>query len=385
MMSKSRVGRSYVLAVPLLAVAFNSAVAQAIVDDQVEIQKTNIESAKATFQVAQPKRELAESALKEYEQGLFVQEKATLEAELKIARDELKMAQEHVPEANDRAAQIKQASKGSTYELVSEFHFSDQVVLAELGARKAVFTVQQLESKLKVLLEYSKPQRIVGLQAEFMKAKSEELSARANWDLEEAKLKRLQNPRNLPAKQPNDTTDTLEKLRDQQVNLLIVEETAEANFKNATLTREVAEIAVTEYVEGIFVQDQATLQGELKLAESQRDRAPDAAEIAKARLAMIKKASKGSVGDLSNEFAFADIVANAIRRVPTAELAVKKAEAKLKNLLDYTKPKRIKELEVEVEKARSDELAKKAEWQTLHSKSKRLAESIKALKAKKNP
>ncbi len=56
---------------------------------------------------------------------------------------------------------------------------------------------------------------------------------------------------------------------------------------------------------------------------------------------------------------------------------MKKAEAKLKNLLDYTKPKRIHELRVEVEKARSDELAKKAEWQTLHSKSKRLEESIK--------
>ena len=142
---------------------------------------------------------------------------------------------------------------------------------------------------------------------------------------------------------------------------------------------------MTEYVEGIFVMDRATLEGELKLAESGPERARDAIEITKGRLAMIKKASTGSIGDLSNEFAFADLVANAIRRVPTAELAVKKAEAKLKNLLDYTKPKRIKELEVEVEKARSDELAKKAEWLTLHSKSKRLEESIKALKAKKNP
>ncbi len=76
-------------------------------------------------------------------------------------------------------------------------------------------------------------------------------------------------------------------------------------------------------------------------------------------------------------------MADAIRRVPRAELAVKNAEAKLKNLVDYTMPKRIKELEVEVEKARSDELAKKAEWQTLHSKSKRLAESIKAARPKR--
>ncbi len=198
MMSKSRVGSSYVLAALLLGLAFNSAVAQSIVDDQVEIQKTKIELAKTNLLTAKLKRELAESALKEYEQGLFVQEKATLEAELKIAQVELKMAQEHVPEANDRAAQIKQASKGSTYDLVNEFRFSDQVVLAELLARKALFTVQQAESKQKVLLEYSKHLRIKELEGELEKAKSEELAARATRDLEESKLKRLQNPRNQP-------------------------------------------------------------------------------------------------------------------------------------------------------------------------------------------
>ena len=385
MMSKSRVASSYVLAVLVLALAFNSAVAQAIVDDQVEIQKTKIESAKASLLAAQLKRELAELALKEYEQGLFVQEKTALEAELKIARDELKMAREHIPEAHDRSAQIKQASKGSTYDLFNEFRFSDQVSSAELVAQSAGFMVEQVESKLKVLLEYSKPKRIKELGAELEKAKSEELATHSRWLLEESKLKRLQNPRNQPTKQPSDTTDALENLRDQQVNLRIVEETAQANFQNATLTREVAEIAVTEYEEGTFVMDRATLEGELFLVKSDLERAHDAIEITKDRLAIIKKASMGSVGDLYNEFAFADLLPDAIRRVPRAELAVKTAEAKLKNLVDYTKPKRIKELRVAVEKARSDELAKKAEWQIAQSKLKRLDESIKALQAKKNP
>ncbi len=135
---------------------------------------------------------------------------------------------------------------------------------------------------------------------------------------------------------------------------------------------------MTEYEEGIFVHGPSHLGGRALLASPTSERARDAIEITKDRLAIIKKASKGSVGDLYNEFWFADLVANAIRLRPNAELAVKKAEAKLKNLLDYTKPKRIKELRVAVEKARSDELAKKAEWQTLHSKNKRLQESIKA-------
>jgi hypothetical protein len=42
----------------------------------------------------------------------------------------------------------------------------------------------------------------------------------------------------------------------------ITTKAAEANFQNARLTREVAEIAVTEYSEGIYKQDVQTIRGE---------------------------------------------------------------------------------------------------------------------------
>ena len=45
-------------------------------------------------------------------------------------------------------------------------------------------------------------------------------------------------------------------------------------------------------------------------------------------------------------------------------------------LVDYTKGKTIKELESEVEKARSDELAKKATWELEKSKEKKLERQI---------
>src|SRR5207253_2774123 len=51
-------------------------------------------------------------------------------------------------------------------------------------------------------------------------------------------------------------------LKDQLINQRITTKSAEANFQNARLTREVAQIAVTEYIEGIFVQDEATDKGE---------------------------------------------------------------------------------------------------------------------------
>ena len=64
-------------------------------------------------------------------------------------------------------------------------------------------------------------------------------------------------------------------LNDQLVNQKITTKSAEANYENAKLTREVAEIAVIEYEEGIFKQDLATVEGEIKLAESDLSRSED--------------------------------------------------------------------------------------------------------------
>ena len=64
-------------------------------------------------------------------------------------------------------------------------------------------------------------------------------------------------------------------LNDQLVNQKITTKSAEANHENAKLTREVAEIAVIEYEEGIFKQDLATVEGEIKLAESDLSRSED--------------------------------------------------------------------------------------------------------------
>ena len=46
-------------------------------------------------------------------------------------------------------------------------------------------------------------------------------------------------------------------------------------MKNSRLTREVAEIRVVEYEQGIYVQERGTLEGDVKLAESHVSRAQD--------------------------------------------------------------------------------------------------------------
>jgi hypothetical protein len=144
---------------------------------------------------------------------------------------------------------------------------------------------------------------------------------------------------------------------------------ASAKYENAKLTRQVAEIAVVEYEEGIFKQDLATAMGELKLAEADAARAVDMIELAKKRLAEIRQVSKSSSSeDLAYEYMYEDRVAEAELREPKARLAVEKAKAKLKLLQEHTRAKRVKKLKAEVEKARSDELAKKAGWELEMSK-----------------
>ncbi len=153
-------------------------------------------------------------------------------------------------------------------------------------------------------------------------------------------------------------------LKDSLVNQKITTESAKANFQNATLTREVAEIAVVEYKDGIFKQDLATVEGEIKLAESDLSRSEDRLDWARR---MYDKGYVSLAAKNSEELA-----------LKKARFALEQAQSKRKVLLDYTKGKTIKELESDVEKARSDELAKKATWELETGKEKKLERQITA-------
>ena len=67
-------------------------------------------------------------------------------------------------------------------------------------------------------------------------------------------------------------------LKDKLVNQKITAQGAEAAYLNAKLAREVAEIAVNEYREGIYKQEMQTAMGEIALAESALKRAEDRLE-----------------------------------------------------------------------------------------------------------
>jgi multidrug resistance efflux pump len=126
----------------------------------------------------------------------------------------------------------------------------------------------------------------------------------------------------------------------------IATKSAEANFQNARLTREVAEIAVTEYSEGIFKQDVQTIRGEIALALSDRERAEE-------RLKWAQDMNKK--GFVSGSQLTAEKLA-----LEKALFALEQARTKENVLVKYTKDKTLKQLKAEVEKERATELSRQA-------------------------
>jgi hypothetical protein len=133
-----------------------------------------------------------------------------------------------------------------------------------------------------------------------------------------------------------------------------------------------------EYEDAILKQEKSTIQGELTLLESDLSRATDRIDFAKSRFAEIKKvASKDSLQDLAYQYRYEDRIVEAEREPLRLRPELEKVKTKLKLLVDYVGPKRIKELQAAVEKARTDELAKRAKWEAEQHKLTKLREAAK--------
>jgi biotin carboxyl carrier protein len=161
-----------------------------------------------------------------------------------------------------------------------------------------------------------------------------------------------------------DSSALADKLKNQKIATL----GAEAAFQNAKLAREIAEIAVTEYVEGTFKREWETVLGEIAIAEKKR-------ELAEAQLAVLERKSKQDKGEgMRLELMAARIALQ--EKVFGYEQALTK-----KTVLErYTKDKMVRKLQSEVEKARSNELAKQATWELEKDKEAALVQQIKNCK-----
>jgi len=147
-------------------------------------------------------------------------------------------------------------------------------------------------------------------------------------------------------------------LKDQLINQKITTASSKAIFGNATLAREEAEIAVVEYVEGIYVINLAEIEGDIKIAE--------------AELALAQQELSSAKATTTDKLAIKRLELAVFR----AQFGLEKGQNRKKVLVDYTKGRTIKQLRSSVEKTRSDELAKEATWELETSKERKLERQI---------
>jgi RNA polymerase sigma factor (sigma-70 family) len=151
-------------------------------------------------------------------------------------------------------------------------------------------------------------------------------------------------------------------IRDKLVDQDIATKTAAANSERAKLGREVAEIAVIEYVEGIYVCELQEIEMQIKTAQAELAVAED--DLEAAREAFKQHAVPG------RKRAIAELT------LQKARFALELAQSRRKLLVDYTRGKRIKELKAAVEVSRAEEIAKKAVWDLAVSKQTRLERQV---------
>ena len=147
---------------------------------------------------------------------------------------------------------------------------------------------------------------------------------------------------------------------------------AKAGYDKAVLVREVAEFALKEFKEGTFVNDKKACETELELAKAELESAERAVEPARDHYARIKQVGTGSVADLAAEWQYETAELSAELQKKKAAFVLERARSKLKVLLDYSRQKTEKDLNSEIEKARSDELVRRASWELEQSKLKKL-------------
>lgn len=170
-------------------------------------------------------------------------------------------------------------------------------------------------------------------------------------------------------------------LKDRLVNQRITTKSAEANFLNAKLARELAGIAVKEYTDGTYVQHQMELTREVDGARNAIAKLEQRLERTRAARQRIKDTLVNAGGAKTAT----DIVAelDVQDRLDEAELSLERerrllaqAERKRDGLERLTRPKTIMELEGEVKKAHSNELAKEATWELEQNKEEKLERQI---------
>lgn len=174
-------------------------------------------------------------------------------------------------------------------------------------------------------------------------------------------------------------------LGDELTNRQIEQQGKESKYQQAKLTREVAEIMVREYEQGDSVSDRARIEGEVRLAESDVARSKERIPEIDAVLERTKKFEPTTIYERTIVYKLEKSRRAEQLEIMKKQIELEKAQGKLKKFDAYLKPKRIRELEFEVEKARAEETTKKEKQGSFEGGIKLLEQQIERIKTRSLP
>ena len=156
-------------------------------------------------------------------------------------------------------------------------------------------------------------------------------------------------------------------LKSQLITRTNSKERAEGAYQTAKLVREVAEIAVKEYEQAISRQELDALMEEIATAQAAIRRAKNRMERARLARKWLDDALAAAKGarttvDIAAELDVGDRLESAEQTLESEQKSLRRAMARHELLEKYTREKKIKELTVDVERKRADELLKQYAW-----------------------
>lgn len=150
----------------------------ASIDDKLNSQRIAYEKALATQIQSEQDHEAAKIAVKEYEEGTFVEQLKQAEADIRIALENLRSAE------NQLKYSKRMARKGFVSSLQREAD--------EFAVERANLDLDAANTRKRVLVEFTKQKMLKELEAKREAAAARLRSDQASLDLEKARLDRLQ-------------------------------------------------------------------------------------------------------------------------------------------------------------------------------------------------
>jgi RND family efflux transporter MFP subunit len=147
-------------------------------EDQINQQKITYEKARAAYIQAEKDYSVAKISVQEYVDGTYRKDIQVLEAQIKIAMENLRSAQ------NSLRHTQRMFRKGYVSPLQRESQ--------EFAVQRAQLDLDSAQTAKEVLEKYTKLKTLEDLQSKRDTAEAREKSERAAFELEEARLKRLQ-------------------------------------------------------------------------------------------------------------------------------------------------------------------------------------------------